>query len=112
MKDKKIVIYDHPNPEMKSFLLDEDISAPRVSFFTRPLAEEDETLRQLGTLGAQVVKAVLAIPSVIEIRVRPKDIRVRKEASAAWEEIEPRILTILERALRRKQMRVVRGGRK
>jgi hypothetical protein len=108
MRDNKIVIYHHPNREIKSFLTPEQIFPPRVEYFKRPLDKDsEETLKSLGVIGAQVVKEIMAIEGVIEIRVKPNEIRMKKEGPFSWEDIEGKVLEILIRALRRKQIRVV-----
>lgn len=107
--DKRVRIYNHPNPEMKSFLATVEISAPRVEHFKKPLDKDSEKiLNQLGIIGAQIVKEIMAIPGVMEIRIKPKEIRMKKEGSSSWEEIEEKVLEILNRAVRKKQIKVVR----
>jgi len=106
MRDNKVVIYHHPNGEIKSFLTPEEIFPPRVEYFKRPLDKDsEETLRSMGVIGAQVVKEIMAIPGVMEIRIKPKEIRMKKEVSFSWEDIEGKVLEILIRAIRRKQIR-------
>jgi hypothetical protein len=110
MPDWKVKIYRHPNQEIRSFLTDLEISALRVEKFRRPLEKDRENaLKSLGTIGAQVVKEILAIQEVRDIQIKPKEVRITKEASCSWEEIEERILEILRRALKRKQIRLVKG---
>ena len=103
-----VEIYNHPNPEIKSFLTRVAISAPRVEKFQRPLQQDREAdLKGLGVIGAQIVRDIMKVPGVQEIHIKPKEIRMKKELSSSWNEIEARILEILERALRKKDMRVV-----
>ena len=80
MSEPKINIYVHPNPEIKSFTTMEPISPPRVEYFKKPLnPQSEESLKQLGIIGALIVKEVMAIPGVKEIRIKPKEIRMKKE---------------------------------
>ena len=110
MSEPKISIYVHPNPEIKSFTTMESISPPRVEYFKNPLNKESkESVRQLGIIGAQIVKEVMAIPGVNEIRIKPKEIRMRKEEDASWDDIEERVCKILKSALQRKGIKVVKG---
>lgn len=89
---QKVTIYEHPNPEMKSSLTTEDISAPRLEHFQRPLERYSETaLKSLGVIGAQIVREIMGIPGVKEIRIKPKEIRMTKEIASSWGEIEGRI---------------------
>jgi hypothetical protein len=109
MGDQEIVVYYHPNPELRSFLTRVEICAPRVEYFKVPLTEEsDPTLAQLGALGAQIVKAIMLIPGVMEIRIKPKEIQVRKGTTVSWESIQNSIIEVLRHSLKRKQLRIVR----
>jgi hypothetical protein len=110
MSDPKIGIYVHPNPEIKSFTTMEPISPPRVEHFKNPLNTQSEmTLKQLGIIGAQIVKEVMAIPGVKEIRIKPKEIRMKKEIKASWDDIEDKVCKILNRALQKKGIKIVKG---
>jgi len=110
MGEQKIVVYHHPNPEIKSFLTEEEISPPRVETFRNPIGKDSETsLERLGVIGSQIVKEIMQIPGVMEVRIKPKEIRMRKETFSSWKKIEGKVFEILGRALRRKQIRVVRG---
>ena len=111
MSDPEIVIYNHPNPEMKSFLTNEEISAPRLEHFKKPFNENsvDVLKNQLGFIGAQIVKEIMSIQGVKEMRIKPKEVYIRKELSCAWEEIETPVIDILKRGLRRKQYKLVKG---
>jgi hypothetical protein len=107
--DTKVEIYNHPNPEIKSFLTTVELSAPRVEIFKKPFDENRKgSLNQLPLIGAQVVKNIMDIPGVREIIIRPKEIRLKKEISSSWEGIEKKVIEILTSALRRKQIKVVK----
>ena len=107
--DRKIEIYHHPNPEIRSFLTNIEISAPCVENLKEPLGKDwDRALKHLGFVGAQVAKEIMAIREVKEIYVKPKEIRIKKKASSSWEKIEKKVVEILKRALRRKQIKVVK----
>jgi hypothetical protein len=109
MAEQDIVIYHHPNTEMKSFLLSQEISAPRVEHLRNPMtAEAQAALKSLGVLGGQVAEDILRIPGVAALQMKPKEVRVKKEVSASWDDIQGKVLEILRRALRRKQMKIVR----
>jgi len=108
MRVNKVVIYHHPNREIKSFLIPEEIIPPRVEYFKRHLDKDsEETLKSLGVIGSQIVKEIMDIPGVMEIRIKPKEIRMKKEPSSFWEDIEGKVIEILNRAMRRKQIRIV-----
>lgn len=109
MSKEGVVIYHHPNPEMRSFLTSEEISAFRVEHFKRPLTGNSEkALRSLGIIGAQIVKEIMAIQDVMEVWIKPKEIRIRKEESSSWKGVEEKVYQILDRAMRRKGMRLVK----
>jgi hypothetical protein len=110
MFEPKIGIYIHPNPEIKSFTTMESISPPRVEYFKNPLNKEsEESVKQLGIIGAQIVKEVMAIQGVNEIRIKPKEIRMKKDLNASWDDIEEKVCKILKRALQKKEIKVVKG---
>ena len=112
MAEQEIVIYDHPNREMKSFLTQVELSPPRLEHFKKPLDTESQAiLAQLGLIGSQLVKEIMALPGVMSLRIKPKEIMVKKEVSASWEDIQDKILLILRRSLRKKGMKIVRQGR-
>ncbi len=106
---RQIEIYLHPNPEIRSFLTNTEISAYRVEKFKKPPEKNwEHTLKQLGVIGAQVAKEILAINDINEIHIKPKEIRIKKETSSSWETIEKKVVEILTRALRKKQIKVVK----
>jgi hypothetical protein len=110
MIEKKpgIMIYRHPNPEIRSYLTSAEISRYRVEIFTAPIGEGTETqLKILGTIGAHVVREVLGIAGVRQVEIKPRELRVKKNPEASWDPIEPKILHILNTAFRRKSFRVL-----
>ena len=110
MHDPKVVIYHHPNPEMRSYLTDEEISSLRVEHFKRPFNKESEDiLKSLGHIGAQVVKEIIFIPEVEEVRIKPKEIMVKKGESSSWTGIEEKVMEIIYRAFRRKKITIIKS---
>lgn len=108
MVDHMIEIYRHPNPQMMSFLTREELFPPCVAVFKNPL--NGETRRQLKTLGeipSRIVTDILSVPGIEEIYIKPKEVRVKKQADVSWENIQGRILEVVRRSLRRKEIRVV-----
>jgi len=103
-----IMIYRHPNPEIRSYLTSAEISRYRVEIFTVRDGDAFEAqLKTLGAIGAYVVREILTSPGVREVEIKPRELRVKKEASVPWDLIEPKILHALNTAFRRKTMRVV-----
>jgi len=108
MKKPRVVIYNHPNSEIKSFLTPKEISAYKVECFRSPLKEDaDENVRSLGLIGERVVREIMAINGVEEIYIKPKEVRMKKNPSISWQEIEEKIVTILNRALKRREIRII-----
>jgi len=103
-----IMIYRHPNTEIRSYLTSDEISKYRVEIFTVPGGDAVEAqLKTLGSIGAQVVRDILSIPGVREVEIKPRELRIIKETSASWDPIEPKILHALNTAFRRKTLRLV-----
>ena len=108
--DAKVEIYNHPNPEIKSFLTTVEFSALRVEIFKKQLDKKWEgSLDQLPLIATQIVKDIMATPGVREIIIKPKEILMKKETSSSWEGIEKRVIEIITSALRRKQIKVVQS---
>ena len=109
MREMKISIHRHPNPQLRSFIVRAEISAYMSEHFKQPLCQDAmDTLNKLGAIGAQVVKDLMEIPGIEEIYIKPKEIRMKKKASFPWLEIESKTMEILNRALRRKKLKMVR----
>jgi hypothetical protein len=109
MADGTINIYHHPNPEIKSFLTREDLFPPLVGLFKNPFDETaNEDLKRMGVFGSHIVKDIMILSGVREIRVKPKEIRLTKEENASWDDIEARVCQILDRALRKKQIKRIK----
>ncbi|MBW1999980.1 MAG: NifU N-terminal domain-containing protein [Deltaproteobacteria bacterium] len=107
---EEVVVYNHPNPEIRSFLPPENICPPVVEHFKKPVEKDFQVMvKRLGLIGAQTVKEILAIPGVKELHMKPKEVIVKKESWVSWDGIETRILRILARAVRKKHISVVKS---
>lgn len=105
----KISVYHHPNTQIRSFLLDTEVSAYCVERFEKPLTANSEgILNDLGVIGATIVKDILTIDGVKEIHIKPKEIRLKKEISSSWNGIEKRVIDILIRAIRKKELKIIK----
>jgi hypothetical protein len=103
-----IVVYEHPNPQLRSFFISVSIWPPRVEVFHKSsLDGSREDVEGLGSIGVQMAKELLEIPGLKELRMRPGEILVKKHPAAAWQDIEPEVLRILQRALRKQQIHLV-----
>jgi hypothetical protein len=108
MDDSKVLVYRHPNPEMRSFLVGEEISSFRVEHFKQPLSEDSgDALKSLGRIGEKLVKEIMLLPQIKELSIKPHELLIKKEASASWEILEEKVLVMIHRALKRKKMRIV-----
>jgi Scaffold protein Nfu/NifU N terminal len=109
MAEETIKIYHHPNSEIRSFLTQEDLFPPRVTLYKKPLNETtDENFKKMGAFSSQIVREIMSLSGVKEIRVKPKEIRMKKEENTSWDNIEEKVCRILDRALRKKQIKRVK----
>jgi hypothetical protein len=103
-----IMIYRHPNPEIRSYLTSEEISKFRVERFMASGGDGLEAqLKTLGAVGSHVVREILAIQGVQDVTIKPREVRVKKEPSVSWARIEGGVIDALNRAFRRKSIRLV-----
>ncbi len=110
MQSVEIIVYRHPNPELRSYFISEEISSFRVEHFKRPMTRDsDIALKSLGRLGAKLVKDIMLIPQIQEVHIKPKEILVKKEEASSWGMIDERVMEAINRAIRRKRIRVVKG---
>ena len=109
MAEGTINIYLHPNPEIRSFLTQEDLFPPRVLSYKKPLGEiADEDFKKMGVFVSQIIREIMALSGVKEIRVKPKEIRMTKDENASWDDMEARVCQILDRALRKKRIKRIK----
>ncbi len=109
METTDVERYVHPNEEFRSYLTSEDISSPCVEAFERPLENDPGRLAAtLGTIGAQTVRELLDVPGVVKLRIKPKEVRVQKAPDASWDDMEPEILRIMNRAVRKSRLHVLK----
>jgi hypothetical protein len=107
--NKDIAVYEHPNPHMKSFFISAPLWPLRVEIFRKPLPEiSGEKMKSLGNIGGRVIQELLEIAGVRELWTRPREILVKKERAASWQDIEPGVLEILRRALRKQRIHLVK----
>ncbi len=67
MRNQNVVIYHHPNPEMKSFLISEEISAQRIEHFKRPLQKGSGEILEVShqsLVGPKTVGFII-VPSIV-----------------------------------------------
>lgn len=111
MAEHEVTIYRHPNPEIRSFLTREPLSPPTLWVGRRPFESEDiARLKRLDLVAAQLIRNLAEIPGIEEIRLKPKEIRVKKIPDASWEQIEARALQDIRGALRRRKLHLVSRG--
>jgi hypothetical protein len=110
MKRDEIDIYHHPNKEIRSFITPVEIFPPRVQRIRKAL--QGDWKRTLdpssGVLERQILRELLDLAGLEQITVKPKEIRLTKERSASWDEIEAAVLKILQRALIKKRIKAIK----
>ena len=110
MGEYKIEVYLHPNREIRSYLTMIEISTFRVEHFKKPFnGYTSDALITLGPMGSMIVKEILTLKGIQELHIKPKEIVIKKETQFSWEDIEKKVLKILNHAFRRKEIRVVRS---
>ena len=103
-----ITVYEHPNPQLRSFFISASTLPPRVEVFHKSSLDGSwENMQGLGSIGLRMAKELLEIPGLKELRMRPGEILVKKHRAAAWLDIEPEVRRILQRALRKQQIHLV-----
>ena len=101
----RVLVYRHPNLEIRSFLTPKAISSYRVEYFKRDFFEQSEaSLESLGRIGERAVRDLMALPGIEEIHIKPREVWIKKTRSAVWDDIEGKIIEILQRALRKKEI--------
>jgi hypothetical protein len=110
MNDAKVDIYLHPNPEIRSFFTSEIIFAHRVEHYKKPLDKNWEAaLDPLPLTSAGIIREIMSIKGVKEVYIKPKEVRITKEASSSWNSIQESVVKILTGGLRRKKLRLIKG---
>lgn len=109
MEEQDIQIYLHPNPEIRSYLTPDILTRPVFDTYEPPLEELPDGLSaRLGTIGAQLVREILSVPGVVQLRIKPKELRIKKGPHASWDELEKALLRIVDRAVRKSRIRVLK----
>ncbi|MFO7985194.1 MAG: NifU N-terminal domain-containing protein [Desulfatiglandaceae bacterium] len=104
-KPSQVLVYRHPNLDIRSFLTSKEISSYRVEYFKRASFEQAaDSLKALGAIGKQAIREIMALPGVEEVHIKPRELRIKKRTSISWNDIEPKIIKILQRAVRKKQI--------
>jgi hypothetical protein len=101
----QVLVYRHPNPEIRSFLTPKAISSYRVEYFKRDFFDQSEaSVKSLGLIGEHAVRELMALPGIEEIHIKPREVWIKKSTATAWDDIEDKIIQILKRALRKKEI--------
>ncbi len=109
METRDVRVYAHPNTDIRSYLTSEDITRPRVEVFTSAVeGDPDQRISELGTIGAQTVRELMKLPGLAKIRIKPQEVRVQKVPHASWDDLEEEILRIMERAVRKSRMHLMK----
>jgi hypothetical protein len=65
-------------------------------------------VKSLGNIGVRMAKELLEIPGLRELMMRPGEILVKKDRAVTWQDIEPEVLKIVQRALRKQHIHLVK----
>ncbi len=63
---------------------------------------------KLGTIGAQATRELLSLSGVAKIRIKPNEVIIQKVPHVSWDDIEEEILRIMDRAVRKSRMHVMK----
>ncbi|MFO7785785.1 MAG: NifU N-terminal domain-containing protein [Thermodesulfobacteriota bacterium] len=109
MEAKDVRVYLHPNAEIRSYLTSNPIMKPQVEAFENPLRElPDHLAAKLGTIGAQAARELLSLSGVAKIRIKPNEVIIRKVPHVSWDDMEEEVLRIMDRAVRKSRMHVMK----
>lgn len=109
MEAKDVRVYYHPNAEIRSYLTSNPIMKPQVEVLETPFRElPDQLAEKLGTIGAQTARELLTVSGVAKIRIKPNEVIVQKLPHVSWDDMDEKILRIMERAVRKSRMHVMK----
>lgn len=109
MEATDVRVYFHPNLEIRSYLTSDPIMKPQVEAFEKPLREPPGRLKaKLGIIGGQAVGELLSVSGVTKIRIKPKEVIIHKDPHVSWDDLEDEILCIMNRAVRKSRMHVLK----
>lgn len=85
-----------PNPNIRIFHTNFEISKSHIQIFYRPLRESSkEYLTKIGRKGATIVRRLFKIPGVTEVFVHPYSLGIKKGECFKWDEIEDRVIEVI-----------------
>lgn len=97
---KMIMVQYHPNPNCCTLHLECEISDSRYQRFDRPLRPESEDyLKQLGTIGEGIVRALFAIPGVSDVSIKPYEVHFTKGAAFERSPIVTAAIDVIKKTL-------------
>ncbi|MDD3475172.1 MAG: NifU N-terminal domain-containing protein [Candidatus Dojkabacteria bacterium] len=85
-----------PNPNMRNYHTNFEISKSHIQIFYRPLRESTGGyLIEVGRKGATIVRRLFKIPGVTEVFVHPYSLGIKKGKCFKWDEIEPKVIEVI-----------------
>jgi len=85
-----------PNPNMRIFHTNFEISESHIQVFYRPLRESsEEYLTKIGRIGATIVRRLFRIPGVTRVFVHPYSLDIEKGECFEWNQIEPKVIEVI-----------------
>ncbi|MDZ7700553.1 MAG: hypothetical protein U5R49_27695 [Deltaproteobacteria bacterium] len=97
----------HPNSRKYGPLYPKAISSYRVEYFKRASFDPAaDSLKALGTIGQRAGRSGHhgAHRQLKKFASSPVELRIKKRFSISWNDMEPKIIQILQRAVRKKQI--------
>lgn len=87
-----------PNDRIREYNVNRVISESYSETFHRPLRESsEEYLKNIGKLGARLVRAAMRLPGVTEVGIHPYTFRIEISLAHGWDSIESSIIRLLEK---------------
>jgi hypothetical protein len=50
----------------------------------------------------------MAIPGIVKITVKPKEVKISKDITCRWDTIENAVINAIERAIMRKRIKIIK----
>jgi len=86
--------------DVRRFHTRAEVSRNLANEFKRPLRESSEKyLAQVGPLGAEIVRGLMRIKGITTVWIHPYSLQVTRARAYTWDELEPRICTVITRAI-------------
>jgi hypothetical protein len=80
-----------------------------VGNYRAPFDSSEESLPVgLGFIESQMIRDIMAIPGIVKITVKPKEVKISKDITCRWDTIENAVINAIERAIMRKKIKIIK----